>query len=251
MPFGDVLDLRNSYVKGVDIDIENYAVNQFRKQEGLEKPGFLKRLWSKVKRNPSTPTTEEEENKMEKENVVGIPNPFIECENRVKEYMESTAQGSYDAFMQEPTSALPESLERFVNWGHNPYAKTKWFTSYKQFSKKAKELDDLVSAHLGPQFKSEMRELQAAYELEIAGETKYVVDVRQQIMQDYREAHDIEDGMFTPAVMVNVVKEHKLIIDAESGKVEDSYSKKHATNHDGPIIGLPKPVEYGKQSLAA
>ncbi|MBD3304119.1 hypothetical protein GF343_03165 [Candidatus Woesearchaeota archaeon] len=252
LPFGDALDLMNTYTYTVDYDIKSNAVQQFRKQEGLKKPGFLSRLWRK---NPSATTAaEKEEKKMEKnkeniDNLVGLPNPFIECENRIREYMNDVEQDSYDAFMQEENTALPASLERFVEWGYSPGKAVKWFTSNKKFSENGKKITDLVNEHLGPQTKNDIKTITGAYELKIAGETKYVVDVREELLVDYRDAHNVPDEQVAPCVMVTTMRNHKVILDAETGKVEDSYMGKKKVHNKGPIIGLGNTAEY--KQLAA
>ena len=258
LPFGDALDLRNNYVNSVDKDIENYAVTEFRKLQGLEKQGWLKKLVNRFRKK-----SESEEDKMEDkpeekklsiDNLIGLPNPWVDPENRVKDYMNSVAEGSYDTFMNQRKTTLPKSLERFVKWGHNPWETPHWYSSHKEFAKNSDRLHDLVDAHLGEKKPAgDTRMINAAYELEIAGERKYVVEVTQELEMSYAEAHNVPKGQVAPCVQVGVRRRHKIIFDAETGRVEDSYRAKDIFHRPGDwIIGSNNPIaKYQQKKKAA
>ena len=83
LPFGDLLDWRNNYVKAVDKDIVNNAANLFREHEELAKPaGWLSGLWNKTKSYFSTPKVSKHP---AKEVPVAVDTPVVPLPNPDKE----------------------------------------------------------------------------------------------------------------------------------------------------------------------
>lgn len=229
LPLGDALDLRNNYVNSVDKDIENAAVDLFRKQEGLQKQGWLKRLWGKKKApspEPQALASSKDDKKMEFESGCSkLADPGMP-ENRLKLYLNSLQEDCYESFMQEKGNSLPQSLERFVDWGFNPRADVKWYSNPQAYLRNVQKIADVVDKHLGDGHENSKRQISSAYELNIGGERKYVIEFENVTCEDYSKAHDVPPGMVCPSVMVMVNRNYKLIVDAETGRIEDSHVQK-------------------------
>jgi len=229
LPFGDILDLRNNYVKGVDKDIETSAVDLFREKEGLKKQGWLKRLWGNKKAPSPKPlplASEEEGKKMELENELKkLPDPYMPI-NRVQLYMDSLQEDGYKSFIEEKGKSLPQSLERFVKWGFNPHDDVKWYSNSGMYMNNVDKIAGAVDNYLGDGPENKQRSMTSAYELEIGGEKKWIVEFSNTTSESYRKVHDVPDDQPCIQPMYFVTKDHKLVVDAKTGKVEDSHMKR-------------------------
>lgn len=225
LPFGDILDLRNNYVKSVDKDIENIAVDLFREKEGLQKQGWLKRLWGKKKAKALASDKEDEEMELEKE-LRKLPDPHAPV-NRVQLYMDSLQEDGYKSFIEEKGKSLPQSLERFVKWGFNPHEDAKWYSNSSRYAKNVDKIADAVDKYLGDGPENKQRSMTSAYELDIGGEKKWVIEFSNSTSESYRKVHDVPDDQPCIQPMYIVTRDHKLIVDAETGKIEDSHVKRN------------------------